>query len=444
MSKLSKAKKRRLRKQKLKQIQHIQVDEKYDGSPDDILSHEYNEPNHANTNYYPVRDDFAYETEDHQYAYHYHNAKPIQLNNEPFTHFLNLSQLIKTASNENITNTLNSNKILNIFNNDSQLLMDVLLCGMNKLLFKVDIDIIDNFRNTLLSEMGIDDTDNKTDEPYISHHISKLIDLPNDIIKYSIISFLDLKSINTLERTSKTLFSICRDAPITAFDFYFNKFFIDNNGSYNILKYKNTKKLTIIFPDHSQESIYDPDAFHNKLPSSKKMNQILSQFRHFCSIEYLKIVHLDMEGPSDPYGKETLVISNLPTFNQLTNLKTFHIEGIKTPSKLLSKFVNINNKPHTNSITEIKLLDANIDSSFLIIAQKYMKKLHVLYLHRVYGSNENKINTYSLLQRLKILVLSDVRHDLSNSLWSQCGKNALTKLNNLETLHCHIDASFNH
>eukprot|EP01084_Bolivina_argentea_P182973 315803_1 len=41
MSKLSKAKKRRLRKQKLKQIQHIQVDEKYDGKKKRMHRFEY-------------------------------------------------------------------------------------------------------------------------------------------------------------------------------------------------------------------------------------------------------------------------------------------------------------------------------------------------------------------------------------------------------------------
>ena len=78
-------------------------------------------------------------------------ATSFILNNERFTHLLDLRQSLLSLSTKE-TQVFCKQYLFSSLNNDNKLLTEILFNGMHKLLFEIDINIIKNMKQLLLKQ----------------------------------------------------------------------------------------------------------------------------------------------------------------------------------------------------------------------------------------------------------------------------------------------------
>ena len=78
-------------------------------------------------------------------------ATALILNDERFTHLLDLRQILISQSVKDCKSFC-KNHLFSSLNNDNKLLAEILFYGMHKLLFKIDINIINNMKQNLLKQ----------------------------------------------------------------------------------------------------------------------------------------------------------------------------------------------------------------------------------------------------------------------------------------------------
>ena len=179
-------------------------------------------------------------------------------NNERFTHLLSLYEMLSSQNSENIEN-LCRNDLFNAFNDNHLLLPQILFHGMHHILYKIDINIIDNMRKSILNinnkKSTVNNKEKKENEDDETIPL-KITDIPQDIMSFAICSYLDLYSLLSFEKVSKLCLSRSRGARIQQFELKISKLFSSNMKSNDILRFKNTSNLTII-------CIYNPNSNQN-------------------------------------------------------------------------------------------------------------------------------------------------------------------------------------
>eukprot|EP01084_Bolivina_argentea_P193155 331429_1 len=147
----------------------------------------------------------------------------IALNNEKFTHLLSLRSILQKKSFADVEKFC-KNDLLITFDNNHILLMNILFHGMHKMLYNIDIKMINQFRNKITSNKPTkinDDTKEDTDIENDTNSTTPIsfYDIPYDVINFCISQYLDISTLISLEKVSKLYLSRLRNTSISSFHF---------------------------------------------------------------------------------------------------------------------------------------------------------------------------------------------------------------------------------
>eukprot|EP01084_Bolivina_argentea_P052571 96563_1 len=385
-------------------------------------------------------------------------TNPITLNNEKFTHLLVLREILLTKSSTQID--IFCHDLLEAFDFNHKLLANILFHGMHKMLYNININMINKCMNKLSSAKS--EPEMKTHNANISvidtkHKKRKMKifgfnDIPCDVISYCLLQYFDSSTLLSFEKVSKLYLSRARSAVLPAFNFNLSQFLSYTNVSCDLLRFQNTKTLSILFDDDSKNPYfrrrlnnasennrrnyrrnlrcihksqilcqqlsyfankdrYMPPGVWRKCDKSRneitqlewnKLDLILSQFKQYNNLERLTLCCKSEE------RNESSIINNfmkyLPNLEMLCNLKVLELECVNF------KRVNVG---MSIGLCELRLTNLVIESNFLQIMNDFMVNLETIYLSNVSIEFEHGLNINIDKLLIKTVQQSIAKQDLS-------------------------------
>lgn len=170
-------------------------------------------------------------------------------NNEKFTHLIRFYQLL-SKQNEIEIHEIESN-LFNIFNKNIELFSKVIFHGLNSMLYKIDISMIQQFIKLCCNQKKEKnknknkdkDNSNKNKEEWSDN---SLCNLPSDLLTDALLPFLDFNSLTQTERTCRVLLSRARHlSSCTQINVKISKLLSYFSNGYSLHRFSRVKKLTL-------------------------------------------------------------------------------------------------------------------------------------------------------------------------------------------------------